>query len=87
MQRTIQRALDAGKIGIASERAVDVAGQQRLGWWLVDPVTGVTAYERDDGAGVTTEQAVLISNVGILVSQALQRAHPTPGARREAIRE
>ena len=86
LQLAIQRALDAGRIVIAPEQAVDVGGRQRLGWWLVDPVTGATADERDDGAGGTTEQAVLISNVGVLVSQALQRAYPIleQGAKRFA---
>jgi hypothetical protein len=84
---SIERALDAGLLVIAPEQAVVVSGQPRLGWWLVDPVTGATTDEREDGAGAaTTQQVILVSNIGVLVAQALQRAYPLleAGSRRFA---
>jgi hypothetical protein len=76
---SIQRALDAGLIVIVPERAVDVGGKQRLGWWLVDPVTGATTDEREDGGGEVTE-VILTSNTGILVARALAVGYALTGA-------
>ncbi len=73
---SIQRALDAGLIVIVPERAVTIAGKPRLGWWLVDPLTGATTDEREDGGGEVTEQTLLTSNIGVLVARALAAATP-----------
>ena len=67
---SIQRALDSGLIVILPERAVTVAGRPRLGWWLVDPATGATSDEREDGAGSITEPTLVTSTV-VLVKNAL----------------
>ena len=47
----MQRALDAGLVVIVPERAIDLGGRPRLGWWLVDPVSGATVDQMDDGRG------------------------------------
>jgi len=36
---------------IVPERAVDIDGGTHLGWWLVDPATGSTIDELEDGRG------------------------------------
>lgn len=47
----IQAALTAGSVVIAPVQPVLIDGTPRLGWWLVDPLTGRTADEMDDGRG------------------------------------
>ena len=44
-------ALSAGNVVIAPAQLVAIDGNPRLGWWLVDPTTGRTADELDDGRG------------------------------------
>jgi transglutaminase-like putative cysteine protease len=50
----ITAALDAGRLVVVPERAVEVAGRPRLGWWLVDPATGRTEDQLDNGRGAGT---------------------------------
>ena len=38
---------------VVPERPVALGGEERVGWWLVDPATGATADTMDDGRGVT----------------------------------
>jgi hypothetical protein len=49
----ITEALVAGFVVVVPERSVALGGEQRVGWWLVDPATGATADTMDDGRGVT----------------------------------
>ena len=79
-QLAIQQALESGRIVIAPAQPVDIGGRPHLGWWLVDPATGATADEREDGAGGTTEQTVVTSNVGVLVARALAAGYPVLNA-------
>ena len=51
-------ALESGKVVVVPERAVMVGGQPRLGWWIVDPVTGGAIDQREDGGGATTEKTM-----------------------------
>ena len=70
-RQAISDALDAGSVVIVPERAVDIAGRPRLGWWLVDPVTGATQDQLDDG-----RQAAENIPIRTLVATALLRAGP-----------
>jgi hypothetical protein len=49
----ITEALTAGLVVVVPERPVALGGEDRVGWWLVDPATGATADQMDDGRGVT----------------------------------
>ncbi len=49
--RLVQEALDAGLVVILPERTVELGGRQRIGWWIVDPITGATRDQMDDGGG------------------------------------
>ena len=63
-KQLVQAALDGGQIVIIPERTVQLGGRDRIGWWLVDPVTGQTRDQMDDGRGSTmTEYAVLLIRV------------------------
>jgi len=42
----------AGLIVIVPEKAITLDGTSVSGWWLVDPATGATADEMEDGRGV-----------------------------------
>jgi hypothetical protein len=66
----IQRALDDGQIVIAPANAIDFEGRPRLGWWLVDPATGATVDQLDDGGGTAAESAptYVVMASGVLVS-------------------
>jgi hypothetical protein len=70
-RQLIQDALDAGSIVVVPERAIDIAGAPRLGWWLVDPASGAAQDKRDDGRQ-TGEQIPL----RVLIATALFRAGP-----------
>jgi hypothetical protein len=48
----IAAALEAGLVVIVPERPVALDGEERIGWWLVDPATGATEDQMDDGRGV-----------------------------------
>jgi hypothetical protein len=37
---------------VVPERTVTLGGEERSGWWLVDPVAGATLDQLDDGRGV-----------------------------------
>lgn len=45
----LEYVLAEGWIAIVPSRSVDVQGVVRSGWWLVDPVTGATRDQLDDG--------------------------------------
>jgi len=47
----IVKVLEAGQVVIAPERAVDLDGAPRLGWWVIDPATGATRDQMDTGGG------------------------------------
>jgi Transglutaminase-like superfamily len=44
-------ALSDGWIAVAPSKPVDVLGGEHLGWWLVDPATGWTIDQLEDGTG------------------------------------
>ena len=45
----IAEVLQAGDAVIVPARPVNVGGQERLGWWRVDPLTGTTSDMMDVG--------------------------------------
>jgi hypothetical protein len=47
----LRSALGAGWVAIVPDAAIDVDGHPRVGWWLVDPLTGRTLDQLDDGRG------------------------------------
>jgi transglutaminase-like putative cysteine protease len=55
----LARSVSDGQVAIVPERAVMIGGADRSGWWLVDPVTGRTVDEMDDGRGSAEEGVVL----------------------------
>jgi hypothetical protein len=61
----IAEALAAGYVVIAPERAVKLGGEERVGWWLVDPATGATADQMDDGRGTELPQTMLLMKIVI----------------------
>jgi hypothetical protein len=47
----VSNALDAGWIVVVPERSVELDGVARSGWWLIDPDSGNTLDELDNGKG------------------------------------
>jgi hypothetical protein len=56
---TLRAALDQGVVAIGPERPVTVAGRERMGWWLFDPVTGHVTDRLDDGRGIAMVENIL----------------------------
>jgi hypothetical protein len=58
----LTRALDAGWLAIVPESNVEIGGRPRSGWWLVDPSTGRTVDQMDDGTGSSgTEHPISVA--------------------------
>jgi len=62
----LESALADGWIAVAPERPVVIGERERIGWWLVDPRTGRTMDQLDDGRGAsTTDETVIITRVSL----------------------
>jgi transglutaminase-like putative cysteine protease/Flp pilus assembly pilin Flp len=62
----LRAALEDGWVAIGPRDPVIIDGLPRLGWWLVDPVTGATVDLADDGRGVTmVEWATIVVVVAV----------------------
>jgi hypothetical protein len=61
----IETALSAGYIVIVPERSVSLGGTERSGWWLVDPATGVTIDQMDNGGGTALAEYILAVTKGM----------------------
>jgi hypothetical protein len=57
----IGAALDSGSIVVVPERPLTVAGIPRLGWWIVDPLTGQTVDQLDTGGGEIVEETEILT--------------------------
>ena len=47
----IRDAVAAGDVVVIPAKPVTIGGSERVGWWTIDPRTGVTTDEMDDAAG------------------------------------
>ena len=52
----IGEALAAGDIVVAPAQPVTVGGHERVGWWRIDPDTGLTVDVMDDGTGTESTE-------------------------------
>jgi hypothetical protein len=59
-RQRIREALTAGYVVIVPERPVNLNGVERTGWWQVDPATGVTVDQMDDGGGAVNVEMLFI---------------------------
>jgi hypothetical protein len=75
-QRLLRRALEADQLVVIPERAVEIGGRARLGWWLVDPVSGAAVDQMDDGGGQVIAQKVILIAIPVLVFLGLARFAP-----------
>jgi hypothetical protein len=65
-------ALAEGWLAIVPERPVQLGGESRLGWWLVDPLTTETRDQMDDGRGSEmTEYVNQVISIAVLTAGAL----------------
>ena len=49
----MKTALDAGLIVVVPKQAVSIAGETMIGWWEIDPKTGVAVDRLENGRGAT----------------------------------
>jgi transglutaminase-like putative cysteine protease len=67
----IEAALADGYTVIVPERSVAIGNTVRSGWWLVDPKTGATQDQLDDGRGTTlVDYAFTIARIMICAAAA-----------------
>ncbi len=53
-------ATSAGLVLIAPAKPVLLGGTERVGWWQVDPATGRTTDQMDDGRGEMAEETIIL---------------------------
>jgi hypothetical protein len=56
----LDAALADGAIAVVPERPVAIGGAERVGWWIIDPATGHTFDQMDDGRGTAAEDMTII---------------------------
>jgi len=71
--RLIRDAVTSGDVVIVPSEPVSLAGGERVGWWRVDPRTGITRDVMDDGAGQSMGEYVVIvdEDLGTLICHGL----------------
>jgi transglutaminase-like putative cysteine protease len=55
----IQQSLDLGLVVVSPEQSVEIDGEARTGWWVIDPVTGTTRDQMDSGGGSVSARTPL----------------------------
>ena len=60
----IAEALTAGFV-VVPERPVALGEEERVGWWLVDPATGATEDQMDDGRGTEMSEFALTMRIAL----------------------
>ena len=65
----IKDALASGDVVVVPSTPVMIDGRSRVGWWTIDPSTGLTTDVLDDGSGAElAEEAVIVdTSVGRLI--------------------
>jgi len=58
----------ARQVVIVPERPVDLGAGLRLGWWLVDPVSGTAVDQMDDGGGQNSGLYIGSLAIGVAIS-------------------
>ena len=56
----LRASIESGRVAVTPERPVRIAGNDRTGWWLIDPITGATADQMDDGRGASAAEDTVI---------------------------
>lgn len=70
----LEASLASGWLAVAPERPVLIGGSERIGWWLVDPATGRTVDELDDGRGsAPTDETIILTRVSLRNAAAKRR--------------
>ena len=67
----LERSLANGWLAVVPDGTVNVGGEDRTGWWLIDPESGRVSDELDDGRGAAE---VEYAETLMLVSQTAARA-------------
>ncbi|MFN8518764.1 MAG: transglutaminase domain-containing protein [Chloroflexota bacterium] len=86
----VQDALAAGLLVVGPSAPIEVAGTGRLGWWEIDPATGVARDRMDDGFGAELGEYMamvhhLASQMMCIVGLGMAIASIAKGATNEAI--
>src|SRR5829696_4649230 len=61
----IAEALAAGFVVVIPERPVALGEEERVGWWRVDPATGATEDQMDDGRGTEMSEFALTMRIAL----------------------
>ncbi len=69
---TLVATLADGWTVVTPERPVSIGGESRIGWWLVDPATGRTIDQMDDGRGEVDQYAVTLTPGQVAAESALK---------------
>ena len=56
----IKDAVASGDVVVVPAQPVMVGDRERVGWWKVDPLTGVTTDVMDDGSGQSVGEYAMI---------------------------
>jgi hypothetical protein len=70
----LREAVEAGWVAIGPVRPVTLGDTERVGWWLVEPSTGSTVDQMDDGRGVVIGgQTVVMRTVFMRATAPMRR--------------
>jgi hypothetical protein len=60
----LERSVAEGWLAVAPERPVAIDGRERVGWWLIDPLSGRVSDQFEDGRGSELFTELLLKLVG-----------------------